>query len=554
MFKNLKISTGINLLLSIFVVCIIATSSFGLMSSSSTAHDFDDTMLTNDNIDVLNSAVFDLTNAGVQINTLILNVLANKPVDQDDIADAKMLLAEGKAKMDKFMSTPFKTEEEKQIGIAAQKRYESIYAFTLKKLNYITNPNALSNDISDETKQRIELRKLTHQYLGYTGDLIQGYAESSHHDIQLMTAVSVAALLLAAICAITSHLWLKCTVFNRLEQANTAFQTIASGNLSEKIEIGSQNEIGRMLAEVEKMRHSLTDTVYGIRNGVKHIYSNAQEIASSNNDLSARTEQQASALQETAASMEELKITVRQNADNAHSARQLAESASSSAQKGGDVMINLDKIMTEITVNSRQIADINSVIDSIANQTNILALNAAVEAARAGEQGRGFAVVAGEVRNLAKRSADAAKEIRQLINTCVANMNTGSQEVEQAGTAMNEIVQSVIQVTNIMAEIASASDEQSTGINQIAQAVNEMDLVTQQNAAMVENAATVASSVEEYAGDVDEIVAQFRVNEMHVSAHVREKSKKEIAHVKTVTPAKRELTLNKKSAEQWESF
>jgi methyl-accepting chemotaxis protein len=308
-----------------------------------------------------------------------------------------------------------------------------------------------------------------------------------------------------------------------------------------------------MLTAVEGMRQSLTDTVYGIRNGVKHIYSNAQEIATSNNDLSSRTEQQASALQETAASMEELKITVRQNADNAHSAQQLAESASVSAQKGGEVMSNLDKIMVEITANSRQIADINSVIDSIANQTNILALNAAVEAARAGEQGRGFAVVAGEVRNLAKRSADAAKEIRQLINTCVANMNTGSQEVELAGASMQEIVKSVVQVTDIMAEITSASDEQSTGINQIAQAVNEMDLVTQQNAQMVENAAKTATSVEQHASSLDQIVAQFVVNEHHVSASAREQH-----GIETVRPVisttRKDFVPVKKSEGDWETF
>ncbi|WP_085069051.1 methyl-accepting chemotaxis protein [Pantoea alhagi] len=254
-------------------------------------------------------------------------------------------------------------------------------------------------------------------------------------------------------------------------------------------------------------------TVSSIRNGVSRINASAQEIVSGNNELSSRTEQQASSLQQTAASMEELKITVRQNADNAHTARQLAESASGSARNGGKVMDSLDAIMHRIIISSRQIDDINSVIDSIANQTNILALNAAVEAARAGEQGRGFAVVAGEVRNLAKRSADAAKEIRSLINTCVADMHSGSQEVEQAGTAIQHIIQSVSQVTDIMAEIASASDEQSTGINQIAQAVNELDSVTQQNATMVEQAAAAAISMEEHAGQLSSMVAHIRLKD-----------------------------------------
>ncbi|WP_227136481.1 methyl-accepting chemotaxis protein [Kosakonia radicincitans] len=423
----------------------------------------------------------------------------------------------------------------------------------MNKKEFITNPGNYHGNLLAESKQRIALQDRVSQYVEYANRLLKQYGETSHGHIQKMIIFTVVALVVALLCAFLSRQWLKRTLFRRLEQVKQSFQLIATGNLSEAIDIGAKNEIGEMLIEVEKMRLSLTDTVYGIRNGVKHIYGNAQEIANSNNDLSSRTEEQASALQQTAASMEELKITVRQNADNAHSAKQLAESASSSAQSGGEVMGNLERIMEEITVNSRQIADINSVIDSIANQTNILALNAAVEAARAGEQGRGFAVVAGEVRNLAKRSADAAKEIRQLINTCVANMNTGSQEVQLAGTSMQEIVKSVIQVTDIMAEIASASEEQSTGINQIAQAVNEMDLVTQQNATMVEQAAGTATNVEQHARNLDQIVAEFTVNEHHVSAVARERNKVEVPRVVN-SPVIREFSPAPKTEGEWETF
>ncbi|WP_086873760.1 methyl-accepting chemotaxis protein [Kosakonia pseudosacchari] len=553
MFKDLKISTGINILFGLLIACIILVSAYALVSSRSTADNFGDAVMTNDNIDMLNSAIVGLTGGIAQVNGAMVATLINQPVEQTDIDKAKEMLANAEKQMDKFVSTPFQTEEEQTIAANIKKRFDTVLASAQRKITFIKNPTAYDRDMIDEAKNRIAVQEAAEEYLTYAEHLVTGFSEVSHSDTQRMTFFAFFALALAIISAVGSRIWLKRTIFSRLEQAVVSFQAIAGGNLSNKIDAGAQNEIGQMLQEVEHMRQSLTDTVYGIRNGVKQIYSNAQEIATSNNDLSSRTEQQASALQETAASMEELKITVRQNADNAHSAQQLAESASASAQKGGEVMTNLDKIMTEITVNSRQIADINSVIDSIANQTNILALNAAVEAARAGEQGRGFAVVAGEVRNLAKRSADAAKEIRQLINTCVANMNIGSQEVELAGSSMQEIVKSVIQVTDIMAEITSASDEQSTGINQIAQAVNEMDLVTQQNASMVENAARTATSVEEHASDLEQIVAQFVVNESHVSVVTRERNNSEKLRP-VITTAKRDYVPAKKSEGDWETF
>ncbi|MEJ8321613.1 methyl-accepting chemotaxis protein [Kosakonia sacchari] len=553
MFKDLKISTGINILFGLLIACIVMVSTYALVSSRATADNFDDAVMTNNNIDMLNGAIVGLTGGIAQVNGAMVATMINQAPEQGDIDRAKKMLANAEKQMDKFMSTPFQTEEEQTIAANIKKRFDTVLASAQRKVTFIKNPTTYDRDVIDEAKNRVAVQEAAEEYLAYADKLINGFSETSHSDTQRMTFFAFFALALAVVSAVVSRLWLKRTIFSRLEQAIVSFQAIAEGNLSSKIDAGAQNEIGKMLMEVEHMRQSLTDTVYGIRRGVKQIYSNAQEIATSNNDLSSRTEQQASALQETAASMEELKITVRQNADNAHSAQQLAESASVSAQKGGEVMTNLDKIMTEITVNSRQIADINSVIDSIANQTNILALNAAVEAARAGEQGRGFAVVAGEVRNLAKRSADAAKEIRQLINTCVANMNIGSQEVELAGSSMQEIVKSVIQVTDIMAEITSASDEQSTGINQIAQAVNEMDLVTQQNASMVENAARTATSVEEHASDLEQIVAQFTVNESHVSAVTRERNNSEKLRP-VITADKRDYVPAKKTEGDWETF
>ncbi|MEL4014677.1 methyl-accepting chemotaxis protein II [Dryocola clanedunensis] len=286
---------------------------------------------------------------------------------------------------------------------------------------------------------------------------------------------------------------------------------IANGNLTENINSDGRNEISQLAASVSHMQQELIVTVGSVRDGSDAIYSGATEIAAGNNDLSSRTEQQAASLEETAASMEQLTATVKQNAENARQASQLALSASETASRGGKVVDGVVRTMHEIAGSSKKIADITSVIDGIAFQTNILALNAAVEAARAGEQGRGFAVVAGEVRNLASRSAQAAKEIKSLIEDSVSRVDTGSVLVESAGETMSDIVSAVTRVTDIMGEIASASDEQSRGIDQVALAVSEMDRVTQQNASLVEESASAAAALEEQASLLTQSVAAFRL-------------------------------------------
>jgi len=294
------------------------------------------------------------------------------------------------------------------------------------------------------------------------------------------------------------------------EYAADIASRIADGDLLTQVKL-RQGDRASLLYAMQRMQGNLQQMIGRIRSGTGAITTAAREIAEGNTDLSARTEQQAAALEETASSMEQLTSTVRQNADNARQASQLAESASSIAVRGGQVVDQVVATMEGISSSSNKVVDIISVIDGIAFQTNILALNAAVEAARAGEQGRGFAVVAGEVRTLAQRSAAAAKEIKELIEASNGRVQDGSILVAQAGQTMHDVVQAVRRVTDIMGEISAASSEQSHGIEQVSRAVTQMDEVTQQNAALVEQAAAAAASMEDQAHQLDAAVAAFRM-------------------------------------------
>ncbi|WP_298437165.1 methyl-accepting chemotaxis protein [Geobacter sp.] len=308
--------------------------------------------------------------------------------------------------------------------------------------------------------------------------------------------------------------WLVASRIRRaLAEAIAVSEQIAAGDLTTTIEVKSADETGKLLTALSHMNESLSHIVAEVRGGADSIATATEQISAGNVNLSQRTEEQASALEETASSMEELTSTVKQNADNAQQANQLAVTASDVAVKGGEVIGKVVTTMEGITASSRKIADIITVIDGIAFQTNILALNAAVEAARAGEQGRGFAVVAGEVRSLAQRSAAAAKEIKALIEDSVGKVEDGSRLVTEAGSTMQEIVTSIKRVTDIMAEISAASLEQSSGIEQVNTAITQMDDVTQQNAALVEEAAAAAESLAEQAGAMVEMVSRFKLDE-----------------------------------------
>ena len=324
----------------------------------------------------------------------------------------------------------------------------------------------------------------------------------------------ISGMLFAVLLGTVICIWLLRAIAKPLADAVGVARAVAAGDLTKDIVVTTSDETGQLLQALKDMNASLVRIVSEVRGGTETIATASRQIAAGNLDLSSRTESQASSLEETASSMEELTSTVKQNADSAYQANQLAASASAVAVKGGAVVSEVVQTMGSINDSAKKIVDIISVIDSIAFQTNILALNAAVEAARAGEQGKGFAVVATEVRQLAQRSAAAAKEIKLLIDDSVEKVDTGARLVDQAGATMQEIVESVKRVTDIMGEISVASKEQTDGIQQVNQAISQMDAVTQQNAALVEEAAAAASSLQEQAVSLAHVVSVFKVNGM----------------------------------------
>ncbi|MGE4330400.1 methyl-accepting chemotaxis protein [Diaphorobacter sp.] len=346
-------------------------------------------------------------------------------------------------------------------------------------------------------------------------DAANAYSEAQRKRAE-WASLGIAALMMIAGLALANLLVRAIT--QPLSRAVGLADAIATGDLTQDVHDGRRDELGDLLRSLSAMGARLRSVVGEVRAGVESVSAASSQIATGNQDLSARTEQTAANLEETAASMEELTATVTQSADTARQANQLAANAAQAAERGGEVAVQVVASMQRISDSSRKIADIIGVIDGIAFQTNILALNAAVEAARAGEQGRGFAVVAGEVRSLAQRSASAAREIKQLITTSVDNVEAGSAQVEQAGQAMQDIVQGVRRVSDLIGEITASSTEQRDGIGQVNQAVANLDQMTQQNAALVEEATAAAASMHEQAQRLSEVVAVFNVGSAALTA------------------------------------
>ena len=514
---NITISRRLSLGFGFLMLLMVAMAGIGI---SQLAHlngqmkdvlyqKYPNTVMAGDIIDQLN-----LVARSVR-NVLLLKDPQQIQSENDRIVGAEKAIAQQLTKLDKQLTdAPSRTLLASVL--TAQKKYLEKRDKVLALVASGNKEPAIDLLISD-------VRPVQSAYMGAVDKLIlqqnlmmqaAGNTVEQTYDTasNLLIGLAAAGLLLAAAIAYT----ITRSITIPLNRAVTVAQTVAAGDLTSQIDASGSDETAQLLDALKTMNDNLQVIVRQVRNGTDTIATASTEIANGNLDLSSRTEQQAGSLEETASAMEELTSTVRQNADNARAANQLAVSASAVATQGGNVVGQVVNTMESISASSKKIVDIISVIDGIAFQTNILALNAAVEAARAGEQGRGFAVVASEVRNLAQRSATAAKEIKILINDSVEKVGNGSKLVEQAGATMDEVVTSVKRVTDIVSEISSAGHEQSNGIEQINQAILSMDQTTQQNAALVEQAAAAAQSLQDQASHLSTVVRVFKLDERQV--------------------------------------
>ena len=446
---------------------------------------------------------------------VFLSILGAVNKDTALLADAQKDLQEHTADFNKeltdLLALPIAQDIKAKVNnvLPAVKRY-SDSAVQVQKLA-MTDAAAAQAAMPEFQKAFAELEKL----MGEQGEAIEKVREglgSEAQDILSMNRIQIATVLVIAMIVMTVvATWLAAKIAKPMAHAIDIAEHLSEGDLSVPVKPDGNFESQQLLKAMARMQATLSGIVQRVKTGAGGVSTASAEIAQGNQDLSNRTESQASALEQTAASMEQLSATVKQNADNARQANQLAVSASSVAIQGGTVVAEVVQTMKGINESSRKIADIISVIDGIAFQTNILALNAAVEAARAGEQGRGFAVVASEVRSLAGRSADAAKEIKALICESVTRVENGTTLVDRAGVTMTEVVNSIRRVTDIMGEISAASTEQAQGVAQVGDAVTQMDQVTQQNAALVEEMAAAASSLKSQAHELVETVAVFKL-------------------------------------------
>lgn len=518
--NHLKISTRLLLLISVFSIMLISIGGlglYGIVKANDALHTvYEDRTLPMGNLS-------EILRIFMRNRQLISDSLLDPTVETyaKNSAEIEANVVDISKQWDAYMASPL-TPEEKNLANAFIQTRTAFVQDGLKPAVAALH----ANDWAETSRINVTLIAPLYEKLRKSMDALlklQVAVAKQEYDVavaryETIRLVAVASIAVGLVLAWLFGLALIRSLSRSLNKAVDVAHAVAQGDLTQSIQAEGRDEVARLMTALASMTQSLVKVVSSVRQGSEGVATASAEIAQGNNDLSARTEQQASALEQTAASMEELGSTVKQNADSARQANQLAMSASSVAIKGGEVVAQVVDTMKGINDSSRKIADIISVIDGIAFQTNILALNAAVEAARAGEQGRGFAVVANEVRSLAGRSADAAKEIKTLINASVERVEHGTALVDQAGTTMTEVVGSIQRVTDIMGEISAASTEQTLGVAHVGEAVTQMDRATQQNAALVEEMAAAASSLKTQSLDLVQTVAVFKLNEVSRSA------------------------------------
>lgn len=551
MFKRMKVITLLVTVLIVLGLMQLLSATVFINALNNDKNNFNVSQLSSQNVAEFTDAWIGLNQARVTLNRGMLRIqgsMANQINGgqlQELVATANSLLAEAQSHFEKYQALPDTPGLRPHLSDELEAQYHN-YASTLAKMNTFLAQGNLEQMFKQNAEQKqVAMQKVYREWRDEQAELSSQGVRDNQADYQRILWILSIVMLGVIGVIVVSWVAMRRVLLMPLREVMDHIRAIAAGDLTRPIEAEGKNEMALLADSVKEMQTALANTVSVVRDGADTIYTGAGEISAGSNDLSSRTEQQAASLEETAASMEQLTATVKQNADNARQASRLALDASTTAKKGGNVVEGVVRTMDEIATSSSKIAQITSVIDGIAFQTNILALNAAVEAARAGEQGRGFAVVAGEVRTLAQRSAQAAKEIKALIDDSGERVNAGSELVNEAGKTMAEIVSAVTRVTDIMGEIASASDEQSRGIDQVGQAVAEMDRVTQQNASLVEESAAAAAALEEQASRLNEAVAVFKISR-------RAPSLAKATHVKT--PQLKTKQVMPVSDANWETF
>ncbi len=513
MFKNLKIATRLVGAFTLLVAMLLAIGGLSAVRTMSVEADLVD--ITQRRMTAIAELEIIRTEGNFQArairNIALLTDPAKATQEKQAIAESRGKVNDSVTKADALITSDKGRELQAKLEEARKPFRSSVDKF-LEMIAAGQREPAIAYLFETVRPAQLAYFKVIDDAVALQTEGAQVASQVAQETVKTLVITIVVAVLLAAAIAAVVATWIIRSITRPINSAVELARAVAAGDLTRVVDTKSQDEIGVLMKALAEMQAGLVQVVGRVRTGSESVSTASEQIAQGNQDLSSRTESQASALEETAASMEELSSTVRQNADNALQANQLAQSASRVAIEGGQVVSQVVDTMKGINESSRKISDIISVIDGIAFQTNILALNAAVEAARAGEQGRGFAVVAGEVRNLAQRSAAAAKEIKQLINDSVERVESGTVLVDKAGATMSEVVDSVRRVTDIMGEISSASKEQSDGVGQIGEAVTQMDQATQQNAALVEEMAAAASSLRTQATDLVQAVAVFRLS------------------------------------------